>query len=82
MTRTDALTCIHEPFGDAFYYGPERLSERFENDEKEREESGFSDSTYETIFNRLEREAMEVRRKAVLTRSLPSVGLPVSSSPH
>jgi hypothetical protein len=61
MTRRDALTCVHEPFGDAFYFGPERLSDRYENDEKAREESGFADSTFKTIFERLERESAQVR---------------------
>lgn len=61
MTRRDALTCVHEPFGDAFYYGPERLSTRFEDDEKARRESGFEKSTYKTIFDRLESESKEVR---------------------
>lgn len=61
MTRRDTLTCVHEPFGDAFYFGPERLSERYEKDEKAREESGFDQSTYKSIFERLENEATEVR---------------------
>lgn len=61
MTQHDTLNCIHEPFGDAFYYGPERLSERYEHDEKERIESGFSESTYKTVLDRIEREASEVR---------------------
>lgn len=61
MTRRDALTCVHEPFGDAFYFGPERMSDRYENDEKAREESGFADSTFKTIFERLERESAQVR---------------------
>ena len=26
MTRSDILKCHHEPFGDAFYFGPERIS--------------------------------------------------------
>ncbi|KAL9106865.1 MAG: hypothetical protein Q9187_008510 [Circinaria calcarea] len=59
MTRRDTLTCVHEPFGDAFYYGPERLGERYKDNEKGREESGFSESTYQTIFERLERESNE-----------------------
>lgn len=77
MTRRD-LACVHEPFGDAFYYGyitrlkivpqpisdpwirPERLSSRFEVDEATREKSGFSNSTYQTIFDRLEREGEDV----------------------
>ena len=63
MTRRDALTCVHEPFGDAFYYGPERLGEKYKDGEREGErmKSGFSESTYQTIFERLERESSEVR---------------------
>lgn len=60
MTRRDTLACVHEPFGDAFYFGPERLSERYENDEKAREATGFADSTYKTIFERIEKEGAEV----------------------
>ncbi|EXJ92691.1 hypothetical protein A1O3_01243 [Capronia epimyces CBS 606.96] len=61
MTRKD-LACVHEPFGDAFYYGPERLSARFEADEDTRKASGFSESTYKTIFDRLDREESEGKR--------------------
>jgi hypothetical protein len=61
MTRRDILTCVHEPFGDAFYFGPERLSPRYEDDEKAREESGFANSTFKTIFERIEKEGEEVR---------------------
>jgi len=61
MTRRDILTCVHEPFGDAFYYGPERLSERFEDDEEGRNRGGFSDSTYQTILDRFDKEGAEVR---------------------
>lgn len=61
MTRRDTIQCIHEPFGDAFYYGPERLGTRFMDDEKARLESGFSQSTYKTVMDRIEREASEVR---------------------
>lgn len=51
MTSRDRLTCVHEPFGDAFYFGPERLGTRYENDEKSRNESGFADSTYKSVFD-------------------------------
>ena len=61
MTRRETLSCVHEPFGDAFYYGPERLSLRYEEDEKARMESGFGDSTFQTIFDRFDREGSEVR---------------------
>lgn len=60
MTCRDTLQCVHEPFGDAFYFGPERLSERYEQDEAARAESGFEDSTYRTIFERIDRENTEV----------------------
>ena len=60
MTRDD-LICRHEPFGDAFYYGPERLSPRFEQDEQTRLNSGFSESTYKTILDSFEDERVEVR---------------------
>ncbi|PQE02999.1 P-loop containing nucleoside triphosphate hydrolase protein [Rutstroemia sp. NJR-2017a BVV2] len=61
MTRDDILSCVHEPFGDAFYFGPERLSPRYENDEAARQASGFADSTFKDIFERIEREGKEVR---------------------
>ncbi|MCJ1439183.1 hypothetical protein MMC27_008574 [Xylographa pallens] len=62
MTRRDALNCVHEPFGDAFYYGPERLSKRFEDDEEGRKRGGFTDSTYQTILDRFEKEGAEGKR--------------------
>jgi hypothetical protein len=61
MTRRNDLTCIHEPFGDAFYFGPERLGNRYEGDEKARQESGFAESTYQTILDRIDHESEEVR---------------------
>ncbi len=61
MTRRDTIQCIHEPFGDAFYYGPERLSSRYENDEKARLNSGFAQSTFRTTLDRIEKEGAEVR---------------------
>lgn len=60
MTRTNTLQCVHEPFGDAYYYGPERLGERYEKDEKSRTESGFGDRTFNTIFDRIDKENTEV----------------------
>jgi len=61
MTRTDILKCVHEPFGDAYYFGPERLAKRYEDDEKARAESGFADSTFQTIFDRINEDNTEVR---------------------
>lgn len=68
MTRRDTLQCVHEPFGDAFYFGPERLSSRYEANEHERIDSGFQNSTYQKVVDRLERESAEVR--------------PILSNPH
>jgi hypothetical protein len=61
MTRRDTLQCVHEPFGDAYYFGPERLAERYEGDEQARKESGYSQSTYRTIFDRIAKDNSEVR---------------------
>lgn len=61
MTRRDSLQCVHEPFGDAFYYGPERLGSRYENDEQARISSGFNNSTFKTVLDGLDSESAEVR---------------------
>ncbi|CZT49774.1 uncharacterized protein RSE6_10664 [Rhynchosporium secalis] len=84
MTRQDTLTCVHEPFGDAFYFGPERLSPRYEEDEKAREESGFAKSTYKTIFERIEREGKEGIRlfiKDITHYLVPPEGKPATIAP-
>ena len=60
MTRND-IECLHEPFGDAFFYGPERLSCRFEENQEARLKSGFEESTYKTILNSFEAKSAEVR---------------------
>ena len=74
MTCRDTLKCVHEPFGDAFYYGPERLSSRFEEDEKARVTTGFSESTYKTIVDSFENEGDEVR--ITPTPASPSQAIP------
>lgn len=71
MTRRDILQTAHEPFGDAFYYGPERLSKRFENDEEARVKSGFAESTYRTVMDRLDNDGQqEVRLPLILSPNL------------
>ena len=72
MTRRNALRCIHEPFGDAFYYGPERLSSRYEDDEKARLDSGFALSTFRTVLDRIEKEGAEVRLSPPSITSSPT----------
>src|SRR5207302_909483 len=55
MTRED-LRCVHEPFGDAFYYGGERIGERFLGKEHQdvRDKSGFSETTYQDVVGKIE----------------------------
>jgi hypothetical protein len=53
MTRRDTLESVHEPFGDAFYFGPEYLSDRFDSDAAAREASGSSNKTYKTILDEI-----------------------------
>ncbi|KAI0396900.1 hypothetical protein F5Y17DRAFT_464914 [Xylariaceae sp. FL0594] len=62
LTCQDTLQCAHEPFGDAFYYGPERLGERYADDEASREASGFSKTTYRDVVERLEQDGSEGKR--------------------
>lgn len=81
MTRRDALQCIHEPFGDAFYYGPERLSSRYEDDDKARLESGFAPSTFRTVLDKIEKEGAEVRITPSSVASSPAAILEVFGNP-
>ncbi|ODH44954.1 hypothetical protein ACO22_00505 [Paracoccidioides brasiliensis] len=84
MTRRDVLQCVHEPFGDAFYFGPERLSQRYEDDEQARVESGFACSTYRSVFDRLESEASEGKRlfiKDIIHYLVPPNGKPATIAP-
>ncbi len=54
------MKCFHEPLGDVFYYGVERLSERYEDDKGARADSGFSNTTYKAIFDEMEKGGSEV----------------------
>ncbi|KAG9679548.1 hypothetical protein KCU99_g1452, partial [Aureobasidium melanogenum] len=84
MTQRDTLQCVHEPFGDAFYFGPERLSVRYEEDQKARAESGFENSTYKTIFDNIMKENEEGKRifiKDITHYLSPPDGKPASIAP-
>lgn len=61
MTRRDILESIHEPFGDAFYFGPEFLSDRFRDDVATRESSGYAQKTYKDILESIMEAGKEVR---------------------
>ncbi|KAL5612791.1 hypothetical protein BROUX41_004125 [Berkeleyomyces rouxiae] len=62
MARRDILQCVHEPFGDAFYYGPERLSERFEHDADARKKSGFEQITFADVLCQVKAAGDEGKR--------------------
>jgi hypothetical protein len=84
MTRRDTLQCVHEPFGDAYYFGPERLAERYEGDEQARKESGYSQSTYRTIFDRIAKDNSEGKRAFIKDMAqywIPPNGKPASIAP-
>jgi len=69
LTQKNEITCIHEPFCDAYHFGPERLSERFQ-DEKVRLESGLSDITYKMVLDNIENARVEVGSRCSLSRSI------------
>ncbi|KAL4780501.1 P-loop containing nucleoside triphosphate hydrolase protein [Aspergillus varians] len=81
MTQRDTIKCVHEPFGDAFYYGPERLSDRYEADEQGRLNSGFSESTYCTILDGIERQAHENEGKRIFIKDILHYLLPPNAKP-
>lgn len=55
MTCPDQVECIHEPFGEPYYYGPERLGFRFNAPDQTdvRSKSGHPETTYRHIFDLL-----------------------------
>ncbi|OAQ68133.1 Zn-dependent alcohol dehydrogenases (ISS) [Pochonia chlamydosporia 170] len=62
MTRRDELASQHEPFGDAYYFGPECVSERFKDDPARREESGVSGATFKNTFEGFDEVARQGKR--------------------
>lgn len=53
LTRED-LVCIHEPFGDPYYFGPERMSDRYS--EEERKKSLYADTTFKDVVDEIYKE--------------------------
>ncbi|KAG7290958.1 hypothetical protein NEMBOFW57_000964 [Staphylotrichum longicolle] len=80
MTRRDILHCVHEPFGDAFYFGPERLGERYEKDEKARQNSGFANTTYKDVMDSLLNPA-ESKGKRLFIKDIAHYLLPPNHQP-
>ena len=62
MTRRDLLTCFHEPFGDAFYFGPEKISQAWRRWPADKiEKSGRAHYTYDFVLGMVQ-DAVEVKR--------------------
>ncbi|KAM4055281.1 sulfotransferase family protein [Hirsutella rhossiliensis] len=63
MTRRDVLESQHEPFADAYYFGPEFLSNRFRDDAATRQAAPGSHQTYKSIlgdFDKVEKQGRRV----------------------
>lgn len=61
MTRRDKLASQHEPFGDAYYFGPERVSQRFKDDEAHCAASGVGDATFKNTLEGFDEVERQVR---------------------
>ncbi|KIH92151.1 hypothetical protein SPBR_03006 [Sporothrix brasiliensis 5110] len=81
MTRPDDISCAHEPFGDAFYFGPERLSARFADEPKLREESGFTKTTYKDVLDSLLKQDKRLFIKDMAYYLFAPKGHPTSVAP-
>ncbi|EHK17073.1 uncharacterized protein TRIVIDRAFT_42564 [Trichoderma virens Gv29-8] len=62
MARRDILECGHEPFGDAFYFGPEFLSDRFRDDAAYRHNTEYCNTTFKDVLESLEDAEKEGKR--------------------
>lgn len=61
MTRRDILQSSHEPFGDAYYFGPEFLGDRYRDDPEAREASPAKNKTYKDVLDEFAEIEDEVR---------------------
>ena len=64
MNREKDIICVHEPFSDAYHWGPEKLSERYEDIEKLRAENGYETYTYQTALQIINDAMIHVRASA------------------
>lgn len=74
LTRSD-VACIHEPFGEPFYYGPERLSDRYSDSECD--SSQYKNSTFESVQSEIESAATSKSLKsAVVVKDMAQYIIP------
>ncbi|KJZ77020.1 hypothetical protein HIM_03341 [Hirsutella minnesotensis 3608] len=78
MTRRDTLSSQHEPFGDAYYFGPELLSDRFRDDVVARKANPGSHHTYKSILEDFEQ--VENQGKRVFVKDMAYYFFPPDGS--
>jgi hypothetical protein len=61
VTRGKDIICVHEPFSDAYHWGPEKLSQRYEDIENLRVEKGYATYTYQTALQIINDAKIHVR---------------------
>ncbi|PFH59868.1 hypothetical protein XA68_11760 [Ophiocordyceps unilateralis] len=84
MVCRDELQCQHEPFSDAFYFGPEFLSHRYRHDAATRRASPAADATYKSLldgFDQVQREGKRVFIKDMAYYLFPPAGQPAAIAP-
>jgi hypothetical protein len=79
MTRRETLQTVHEPFGDPWYFGPERLHDRFEDDPEARAATGYGDCTYKDIFDDIAKHNTEGKR--VFIKDMAQYWIPPNGKP-
>ncbi|RCI13808.1 hypothetical protein L249_8009 [Ophiocordyceps polyrhachis-furcata BCC 54312] len=84
MACRDELQCQHEPFSDAFYFGPEFLSDRYRDDAATRLASPAADATYKSLldsFDQVQRQGKRVFIKDMAYYLFPPDGKPATIAP-
>jgi len=79
MSRRDILRCEHEPFSEPYYYGPERLAERWMHDDAYRKKTGLDKTTYLDIFDRINKSNTEGKR--IFIKDMAQYFLPPNDKP-
>jgi hypothetical protein len=60
LTRAQDVACVHEPLTGAFYFGPERLSDRYIYTAKQIAGNGYDDYTYSRALQIIEEAGDDV----------------------
>lgn len=80
MTRANDIVCVHEPFSDAYHWGPEKLTERYDDVEKLRVEKGYEDYTYHTALQIINDAKVQVRASETVKAAQMKLAFTVRAS--